>query len=93
MDRIECYLSGVVIASGYITEFSDIVCEGDDFEMVQHMFQTSLNSIYPVCDKQLHMARRKIQRLLPQCRPHDTQTLLKDNSNGSLLYLLEADYT
>lgn len=57
MDRIECYLAGTLIASGFVTEESDIICGFDDFEEVQHMFQTSLNTIHPQCDDQLALAR------------------------------------
>ena len=58
MDRIECYLSGVLIASGFVTEKLDIVCGSDDFEQADHLFQTSLNAIYPQCENQLELARK-----------------------------------
>lgn len=63
MDKVECYLCGHLISSGYVSEYSDIICEGDDFEIPQHMFQTALNAIYPSCNDQLEQARRKIQGL------------------------------
>lgn len=63
MDKVQCYLSGVLICSGYLSEYSDIICGDDDFELPGHMFQTSLNTIYPLCKDQLVQARRKIQGL------------------------------
>lgn len=60
MDKIECYLAGTIISSGYITDNSDIICEFDEFEQVDHMFQTSLNSICAECDNQLATARKII---------------------------------
>lgn len=67
MDRIECYLAGVVIASGFINEYSDIITYTDDFETPSDMFQTALNTISPAVDEQLEIARRRTHQLKRIC--------------------------
>lgn len=63
MDKVECYLSGIQLCSGFISDFSDIICKYDDFETPNQMFQTILNTIYPPCEDQLIQARLKIRGL------------------------------
>lgn len=72
MDRIECYLAGCLISSGYITDNSDIICDFDDFEQVDHMFQTSLNTICNDCENQLALARKIISSKSPLYGPGKT---------------------
>lgn len=69
MDKIECYLMGVVIASGFITDYSDIITAHDDFELPSHMFQTALNTIYTADDQddQLENARRNVHLFKGVC--------------------------
>ena len=73
MDRIECYLAGSLICSGYVTDKSDILCGFDDFEQVDHMFQTSLNAIHPVCENQLALARKIVSSKSPLYGPGKTK--------------------
>ena len=80
MDKVECYLSGILIRSGFISEYSDIICGNDDFELPNHMFQTALNAIYPPCRDQLTQARRKTQGLTFR---HPSQIPESSNSDDS----------
>lgn len=83
MDKAECYLSGVLICSGYISEYSDIICNEDDFELPSHMFQTALNAIYPSCNDQLDQARRKIQGLPFRHPSQIPESSDSDDSDGA----------
>lgn len=67
MDRIECYLAGVVIASGFVTEHDDIITDTDDFETPSDMFQTALSTISSTEDGQLEDARRRTHQLERVC--------------------------
>ena len=86
---MECYLNGVMISSGYITDLSDIICHADDFEIPQHMFQAALNSIYPNCEDQLAQARRKILGL-PFRHPSHNCDLSDSDGEGDILKYPEA---
>ena len=83
MDKVECYLCGTLICSGFISKYSDITCEGDDFEVPQHVFQTALNAIYPSCKDQLQQARRKIQGLIFRHPSPALEARYFDNLNDS----------
>jgi len=56
MDKIECFVAGVKIASGVLKDSRIETC-GDDFECPSDMFQTHLNNISPPGEFQLRRIR------------------------------------
>lgn len=57
MDRIECYVNGTRIGTGYRFSNGDIVAGEDDFEMPSHFFQTCMNGYLRQTEDQLQKMR------------------------------------